>query len=110
MICFGIVIGSINNQLKQVNLSNSKINDIIHLINNHYVDTIETANFEENTINAILNKLDPHSEYIPLKNTKEIEEDIQGSFSGIGVQFNIINDTIICNFSDFWRSIRKIRH
>ena len=95
LICFGIVIGSINNQLKQVNLSNSKINDIIHLINNHYVDTIETANFEENTINAILNKLDPHSEYIPLKNTKEIEEDMQGSFSGIGVQFNIINDTIV---------------
>ncbi len=95
LICFGIVIGSINNQSKIINLSNTKINGIINLINNHYVDTIETTNFEENTINAILNKLDPHSEYIPLKNTKGIEEDMKGSFSGIGVQFNIINDTIV---------------
>ncbi len=95
LICFGIVIGSVNNQSEIINLSNTKIHDIINLINDHYVDTIETANFEENTINAILNKLDPHTEYIPLKNTKEIEEDMQGSFSGIGVQFNIINDTIV---------------
>ena len=95
LICFGIIVGTVSNPSEKTNLSNTKINDIIHLINNHYVDTIATTDFEENTINSILNELDPHSEYIPLKNTKEIEEDMNGSFSGIGVQFNIINDTIV---------------
>ena len=51
--------------------------------------------FEEDAINTILNQLDPHSSYISTKNFKNIKEDMQGAFSGIGVEFNIIEDTIV---------------
>ena len=94
LICAGILIGGINSSPK-VERGNSKINGIINLINQHYVDTINTADFEDKTINAILNELDPHSAYIPVKKYQAVEEDMQGSFSGIGVQFNIIDDSIV---------------
>ena len=77
------------------NLENSKINDVLNLIQGHYVDTINTANFESKVINAILSELDPHSVYIPVKKYKSVEEDMRGSFSGIGVEFNIIEDSIV---------------
>ena len=94
LICAGILIGNINNTPITTN-NNTKINGILELIENHYVDTLNTADFEDKTINAILNELDPHSAYIPLKKYQAVEEDMQGSFSGIGVQFNIIKDSIV---------------
>jgi carboxyl-terminal processing protease len=94
LICAGILIGNINNTPSTTN-NNTKINGILELIENHYVDTLNTADFEDKTINAILNELDPHSAYIPLKKYQAVEEDMQGSFSGIGVQFNIIKDSIV---------------
>jgi len=94
LICAGILIGGINSS-PTGERGNNKINGILNLINQHYVDTINTADFESKTINAILNELDPHSAYIPVKKYKAVEEDMQGSFSGIGVQFNIIDDSIV---------------
>ena len=94
LICAGIIIGSTKSDHTS-NRGNNKINGIINLINQHYVDTINTTDFEEKTINAILNELDPHSAYIPAKKYQAVEEDMQGSFSGIGVQFNIIDDSIV---------------
>jgi len=96
LIIAGILIGNINNSNTANNNSgNTKINGILDLIQDHYVDTINTADFEDKTINAILNELDPHSAYIPVKKYQSVEEDMQGSFSGIGVQFNIIEDSIV---------------
>ena len=95
LICAGIIIGSLTKSTNSDTEKSDKLNAIIQLINLHYVDTINSINFENNTINAILNKLDPHSSYIPEKKAKKIEEDMQGSFSGIGIQFNIINDSIV---------------
>ena len=94
LICAGILIGNINPPTSPVT-SNNKINGILNLIENHYVDSLNTADFEDKTINAILNELDPHSAYIPVKKYQAVEEDMQGSFSGIGVQFNIIDDSIV---------------
>ena len=94
LICAGILIGNINNT-PSTTTNNTKINGILELIENHYVDTLNTTDFEDKTINAILNELDPHSAYIPLKKYQAVEEDMQGSFSGIGVQFNIIKDSIV---------------
>jgi len=94
LICSGILIGNSGNNpstKKEV----GKINSILNLIDSHYVDTLNTSDFEDKTINAILNELDPHSAYIPIKKYKAVEEDMQGSFSGIGVQFNIIDDSIV---------------
>jgi carboxyl-terminal processing protease len=94
LICSGILIGNINNTPNTTN-EEGKINAILNLIDNHYVDTLNTSDFEDKTINAILNELDPHSAYIPVKKYQAVEEDMQGSFSGIGVQFNIIDDSIV---------------
>jgi len=94
LICSGILIGNIGNNPSTTN-EEGKINTILNLIDNHYVDTLNTSDFEDKTINAILNELDPHSAYIPVKKYQAVEEDMQGSFSGIGVQFNIIDDSIV---------------
>ncbi len=94
LICSGILIGNIGNNPTEAN-EEGKINAILNLIDSHYVDTLNTSDFEDKTINAILNELDPHSAYIPVKKYQAVEEDMQGSFSGIGVQFNIIDDSIV---------------
>ena len=94
LICSGILIGNIGNNPTEAN-EEGKINAILNLIDNHYVDTLNTSDFEDKTINAILNELDPHSAYIPVKKYQAVEEDMRGSFSGIGVQFNIIDDSIV---------------
>ena len=77
LICAGILIGNINPPTSSVT-SNNKINGILNLIENHYVDSLNTADFEDKTINAILNELDPHSAYIPVKKYQAVEEDMQG--------------------------------
>ncbi len=94
LICSGILLGNLGNDSPKAT-QEGKINAILNLIDNHYVDTLNTSDFEDKTINAILNELDPHSAYIPVKKYQAVEEDMQGSFSGIGVQFNIIDDTIV---------------
>jgi len=94
LICSGILIGNIGNK-PSTSKEEGKINAILNLIDSHYVDTLNTSDFEDKTINAILNELDPHSAYIPVKKYQAVEEDMQGSFSGIGVQFNIIDDSIV---------------
>tara|TARA_B100002052_G_scaffold85550_1_gene78595 strand:- start:305 stop:1900 length:1596 start_codon:yes stop_codon:yes gene_type:complete len=76
--------------------SNSeKLNHIFQTINKNYVDSINYVKFENELINTILTKLDPHSSYISVDNFKSIQEDMQGSFSGIGIEFKIIEDTIV---------------
>ena len=94
LISAGFYLGSRNTPTK-INSEEGKINGIIQMIENHYVDTINTTDFEDKAINAILNELDPHSSYISINDFKAVEEDMQGSFSGIGVQFNIIDDSIV---------------
>jgi carboxyl-terminal processing protease len=96
LIISGIWIGNLNTNKTTINNSkNTKINGILNLIQDHYVDSLSIADFEEKTINAILSELDPHSAYIPVKKIQAIKEDMQGSFSGIGVEFNIIEDSIV---------------
>lgn len=60
----------------------------------NYVDDIDSQKLTEAAIKGMLNELDPHSTYITAEDMKEVEEDFSGSFEGIGVQFDIINDTI----------------
>ena len=93
LIAVGIFIGQKISNKDQVRI-NDKINSIIQLINSHYVDTLNN-NFEEEIINSIIKDLDPHTSYISKKSYKTVEENMQGGFSGIGIEFNIINDTIV---------------
>lgn len=73
----------------------SKLNDVLHLIEETYVDTINRSKLVEDILPAVLTHLDPHSVYIPKDEVQSMNEDLEGSFSGIGVQFNIQNDTVM---------------
>ena len=65
------------------------------LINNTYVDSVDTKKMVEDAINGILSKLDPHSAYTNASETKKFTEPLAGSFEGIGVQFNMLDDTLL---------------
>lgn len=72
-----------------------KLGLVISLIESAYVDTVQTAEIVEKSIPGILENLDPHSTYIPAREMQGVEEEMQGNFSGIGVQFSIQEDTIM---------------
>ena len=64
-------------------------------IKNLYVDTVNENKLVEDAIRGMLEKLDPHSSYSTAKETKAMNESLQGSFEGIGVQFNVAKDTLL---------------
>ncbi|MGN0234004.1 MAG: S41 family peptidase [Bacteroidaceae bacterium] len=65
------------------------------MIYNYYVDSVDSKRMAEDAINGILSKLDPHSAYSNAKETKRFTEPLEGSFEGIGVQFNVLEDTLV---------------
>ena len=64
------------------------------IIDTYYVDSVDTDHMVEEAIKAMLKTLDPHSQYTPPKETKELTEPLEGNFSGIGIQFNMMQDTL----------------
>jgi carboxyl-terminal processing protease len=72
----------------------NNIQEITDLINSKYVDSISSKNLTDTAIQAILSKLDPHSVYIPAKELTQVNEEIKGSFLGIGIEYNMINDSL----------------
>ncbi len=75
--------------------SNDKISAILQLIHNNYVEKISIDSLTEIAIPQILENLDPHTSYLPPKANDEAHESLDGNFDGIGVQFNIQNDTVM---------------
>ena len=71
----------------------SKIGAVMQIIENNYVDTVNDEQLTTEGLTSILHSLDPHSAYMPPKEYEEAEEEIQGNFQGIGVQFRVISDT-----------------
>ena len=72
-----------------------KFKEILTLIDRNYVDEVNTTDLVEDAIEHMLSKLDPHSYYISAEDKVEANEDLQGNFEGIGVEFNIFQDTIV---------------
>jgi len=72
-----------------------KIEAILRLVQQKYVDTINQKELTEKAITALLQNLDPHSAYIPAEEMKASNEPLQGNFQGIGIEFNLIKDTIM---------------
>lgn len=72
-----------------------KLGRVVNYIQSRYVDSIGRSSLEEAAIPAMLEELDPHSVYIPAKNLEEVSEPLQGNFDGIGISFNMQNDTVI---------------
>ena len=99
-VAAGILIGNLLNRNSQYSLggmypaSTNKISTILNLIDNGYVDSVNTNSIIEQTIPEILKNLDPHTTYIPAKNMVEVQEEMTGNFSGIGVQFSVMEDTV----------------
>ena len=72
-----------------------KFKEVLGLIRNEYVDTTKTEALVDDAIQHMLNKLDPHSSYIPISQRVEANEDLQGNFEGIGIEFSIFHDTLV---------------
>lgn len=83
---------------KQKGLSHSqtnKLDEVIKYVNAYYVDTVNTDKLFETAINAMLQGLDPHSTYANATDNKAMMESLEGAFEGVGIQFSIMNDTIM---------------
>lgn len=72
----------------------STLQEIISLIGLKYVDSVDATDMKKDAVQGILNHLDPHSVYIPPAQLAEVNEDLEGNFSGIGVEFGILKDTV----------------
>ena len=86
--CFSLGQKKLDEQMRKLIISAVTIND-------HYVDTVDTEKLVEDAIRGMLEKLDPHSQYSTAEETRRLNEPLQGSFDGIGVQFNILDDTLM---------------
>ena len=102
-IVVGILIGTFyakhfaGNRLGIINGSSNKLNALLRIVDDQYVDTVNMTDLVEKAMPQILAELDPHSTYIPAQNLEEVNSELEGSFSGIGIQFTIQNDTIHVN-------------
>lgn len=73
----------------------NKFKDVLSLTEKYYVDEVNTKELVEGAITGLLSKLDPHSVYIPASQLQRVEEEFKGSFEGIGIEFDVLNDTLL---------------
>lgn len=83
------------NRLNIINTGTNKLNYLLQLVDNNYVDTVDMAQLVEDAMPKILAELDPHSAYIAAKDAEIANEDLKGSFSGIGISFRMEHDTLM---------------
>lgn len=103
-ISIAVIIGMLIGYKLHSNMPNSKsffqfsgsnkLEEVMNLIENRYVDKVSIDSVSEDAITGLLNKLDPHSVYIPPVEIKEVNEELIGEFGGIGIQFNVFDDTV----------------
>jgi carboxyl-terminal processing protease len=72
----------------------TRVQEVIDLVNMKYVDSVNLDSVSGDAITGILSHLDPHSYFIPAVDREEMNEDLQGNFEGIGIEFQIFNDTV----------------
>ncbi len=98
LVIVGILIGT---QIQNVFSGDSiyeqleKFKDVLSLADKYYVDNVDTQKLVDAAINGMLGQLDPHSVYIPVKDVQQISEDFRGSFDGIGIEYDVVNDTLL---------------
>lgn len=99
-IVFGMLVGNFyanqysGKNLSIINASGNKLNDLLYIIDDQYVDTVDMARIVEDALPQILRELDPHSVYISAKDVEASMRNLKGSFSGIGIQFFVHKDTV----------------
>ncbi|MGF1924433.1 MAG: S41 family peptidase [Bacteroidia bacterium] len=85
----------IENKSRYADNANQKVEDIIHIINKNYVDDVNADSLQHLPIDSLLHQLDPHSIYLPPTKAFEMAETLEGNFEGIGVEYYILNDTLL---------------
>ena len=99
-VVVGILIGTFyanhfsGNRLSIINSSSNKLNNLLHIVEDQYVDTVDVNDLVEKAMPQILSELDPHSVYISAKDVQQANDDLRGSFSGVGIEFTIRQDTL----------------
>ena len=99
-VIVGIFIGTFyanhfsGNRLNIINNGSSRLSNLLHIINDQYVDSVNINDLVDKAIPQILAELDPHSVYISAKDVETANSDLKSSFSGIGIEFMIRQDTI----------------
>ena len=99
-VVVGILIGNFyanhfsGNRLNIINSGSNRLSNLLHIIDYQYVDKVNIDSLVNNAIPLILAELDPHSVYISAKDAQAANDDLKGSFTGIGVEFTIRQDTI----------------
>lgn len=98
VLVIGLLIGILlkpSGKISNLIGGNNKFSELLSIINQSYVDTVNMADIENRAINDLLHELDPHSVYIPASDLKQANEQLEGNFEGIGIEFNIVSDTIM---------------
>ena len=99
-VVLGILVGTFyanhfsGHRLSIINSSGNKLNNLLHIVDDQYVDTININDVVEKAMPQILSELDPHSVYIAAKDVQIANDDLKGSFSGVGIEFTIRMDTV----------------
>ena len=99
-VVIGILIGSFfsnhfsGNRLNIINSGSNRLNNLLHIIDDQYVDAVNIDSLVDKAIPQILSELDPHSVYISAKDVAAATDDLKGSFCGVGIEFVIRDDTI----------------
>ncbi|WP_133999339.1 S41 family peptidase [Dinghuibacter silviterrae] len=74
--------------------ASTSLQEILDLVRNRYVDSVNVPAVTDSAIGTVLDQLDPHSAFIPASELAEVNEDLEGGFEGIGIEFNLLNDTL----------------
>jgi len=99
-VIVGILIGTFyanhfsGNRLNIINSGSNRLSNLLHIINDQYVDKVDIDSLVDVAIPQILADLDPHSVYISAKDAQAVADDLKGSFSDVGIEFTIRQDTI----------------
>ena len=95
-ICIGLFVNKTAGHLIQEKPDAvfSKFDEVMWYVQQHYVDTVDSQQLEDQAVAAMIEELDPHSMYVSQEEFNAVNDPLLGSFEGIGVQFRIENDTI----------------
>ena len=96
-LCVGIIIGIFIGKFveqRKISPAQEKLQNILGLIESQYVDKIDVDSLIEASIPDLLLSLDPHSAYIPASDLTQTNDELEGSFGGVGISFQILNDTV----------------
>ncbi len=104
-VFFGVILGATYEQNRAVNnnsafpsfalSNNQKLDKILRVIKTNYVDSVNTDSLEKLAIDDVLSGLDPHTVYLPAMQAKSQNESLEGNFDGIGIEYYVLNDTLL---------------